>query len=232
MTSSRLTLKKSQSILYGGQLQPRYASAWQAIGLLPKKSLNYVDSWIQSPIIQPGIEPVEATIIHFHSLTGNHWATDIAICTALVTCASLPLQIILCRLNARKEKTELELVEFRRELERGLQTQAIRNKIDEKEARKYFIGEVREEKKKIHRSNKSHPLRYLGLYMCYFGIWTTYMFALRNISIGFPHHLAAETYQQMSTESLGWIPCLTSPDPYMIIPVAAGLISLTNTEVM
>ncbi|KAI1291818.1 Cytochrome c oxidase assembly protein COX18, mitochondrial [Halotydeus destructor] len=66
--------------------------------------------------------------------------------------------------------------------------------------------------------------------MCDLSVWITYMFSLRNISIGFPQHLAAETYQQMSTESLGWIPCLTSPDPYMIIPVAAGLISLTNTE--
>ncbi|KAI1291823.1 Cytochrome c oxidase assembly protein COX18, mitochondrial [Halotydeus destructor] len=86
------------------------------------------------------------------------------------------------------------------------------------------------ETKKLHRIVYSPILKAEVLDMFKIGFWITCMFALRNISIGFPHHLAAETYQQMSTESLGWIPCLTSPDPYMIIPLAAGLISLTNIE--
>ncbi|KAI1291825.1 Cytochrome c oxidase assembly protein COX18, mitochondrial [Halotydeus destructor] len=131
-----------------------------------------------------------------------------------------------------KVVVRLAVLKSAQELGQGLETQVTRNKITKKEAQKNFAGHVRQEEKKMFRVMKSYPLRFVVLWMCDIGLWTTYMFSLRSIGIGFPHHLAAETYQQMSTESFGWIPCLTSPDPYMIIPVAAGLISLTNTEVM
>ncbi|KAI1292185.1 Cytochrome c oxidase assembly protein COX18, mitochondrial [Halotydeus destructor] len=224
-TTLKFTSRKSQSVLNCGQLQQRHAST------LGQSVQNYMDSWIQSPITYPGVEPVEAAIIHFHSLTGNHWATDIVICTALVSLTCLPAAIVREHIYARYQKTTLELVEFRRELLESLRTPVMTNQITEEEAQKYFFGHVRKEEMKLRRI-RAQPLKSMVRIMCDLSLRITYMLALKNISIGFPQHLAAETYQQMLTESLGWIPCLTSPDPYMIIPLAAGSISLINTEYM